>query len=222
MTNQLTNQPPPIAVEHLDQVIDPELRAEIGNPVPITFAATVVYLPLLVGGLLTSIFWTKTITTEPWSPRGLLIDVAAGAAIALVLVLVTYVLARAVKPFELLEREFRTILGHLSHRQIIWIAVLSGAAEELLFRGTLQPWLTGLWGAPAALVVTSLVFGLLHFVPDRVFLPWTIFATVVGFLCGGLFQVFGSVIPPAVAHTLLNAINLELIVNGGRRRHPRG
>jgi membrane protease YdiL (CAAX protease family) len=213
----MTNTPPPIAADHLDHMIDPELRAEIGDPVPITFAATVVYLPLLVGGFLTAIFWTKTITAQPWSTRGIAIDIAAGAATALMLVLVTYVLARAVKPFELLEREFRAILGHLSHGEIIWIAVLSGAAEELVFRGTLQPWLTGFWGPPAALVATSLVFGLLHFVPDRVFLPWTAFATVVGFICGGLYQVFDSVIPPAVAHTLLNAINLELIVNGGRR-----
>lgn len=213
----MTTPPTQIAAEQLDQVIDPELRAEIGDPVPITFAATVVYLPLLAAGLLTSIFWTKTITSEPGSTRGIVIDVGVGAAVALMLVLVTYVLARAVKPFELLEREFRAILGHLSHREIIWIAVLSGAAEELVFRGTLQPWLTGLWGPPAALVVTSLVFGLLHFVPDRVFLPWTAFATVVGFICGGLYQVFDSVIPAIVTHTLLNAVNLELIVNGGRR-----
>jgi uncharacterized protein len=214
----MTHPNTPIAVEHLDQVIDPEMRAEIGDPVPITFAATVVYLPLLVAGLLTSILWTKTLTTEPWSARGIVVDIVAGAVTALVLVLVTYLLARTMKPFEVLEREFRTILGHLSHGQIIWIAVLSGAAEELLFRGTLQPWLTGLWGPSAALVVTSLVFGLLHFVPDRVFLPWTVFATVVGFICGGLFDVFGSVIPPAVTHMLLNAINLELIVNGGKGR----
>jgi len=64
------------------------------------------------------------------------------------------------------------------------------------------------------LIVTSVVFGLLHYVPDRVFLPWTVFATIVGFICGGLYQATHSVVAPIVAHTLLNAINLTLIVNG--------
>jgi membrane protease YdiL (CAAX protease family) len=146
-----------------------------------------------------------------------MLEMGIGAAVALVLVLVTYVLARTLKPFELLAREFHEILGHLSRRDIIWIAVLSGAAEEVVFRGTMQPWLESLWNPTAALVVTSLVFGLLHYVPDRAFIPWTVFATIVGFICGGLFMIFDSVITPAVTHTLLNAINLELIVNKERR-----
>jgi membrane protease YdiL (CAAX protease family) len=177
-----------------------------------------VYLPLLVAGLLTSIFWTDTIPGATSSSTGILVEIGTGAAVAVVLVLVTYVLARVVKPFEMLAREFQAILGHLSRRDIMWIAALSGAAEEVVFRGTLQPWLAGMWGDVAALVVTSLVFGLLHYIPDRVFLPWTVFATVVGFICGALFITFGSVIAPAVTHTLMNAINLELIVDRDRRR----
>jgi len=140
------SDPSSISSDQIDQLIDPELRAEIGNPVPVTFAATVVYLPLLVAGLLTSIFWTHTIPGSIRSFGQLAIEVAAGTIVALVLVAVTYVLARTLKPFELLEREFHAILGHLSQRGIIWIAILSGAAEELVFRGTIQPWLTGLWG----------------------------------------------------------------------------
>jgi membrane protease YdiL (CAAX protease family) len=171
-----------------------------------------------VGGLLTSIFWTKTIPGPVVSTAGITIQAGAGAAIALLLVMATYVLAHTLKPFEVLEREFRAILGHLSRRQIVWIAALSGAAEEVVFRGTMQPLLAGLWGPVPGLIVTSLVFGLLHYVPDRVFLPWTIFATLVGFICGGLFMVSGSILAPVVTHTLLNAINLELIVNGDRRR----
>ena len=205
-----------VSDSNIDRLIDPELRAEIGNPVPVTFAATVVYLPLLLAGLLASLFWTKTIPGSFVSPAAAAVEIAAGAGVALFLVAATYALERCLKPFELLAREFRAILGHLSRRQIVWIAMLSGAAEELVFRGTLQPWLGGMIGTTAALIVTSLVFGLLHFVPDRVFLPWTIFATLVGFICGGLFVVFDSVIPPTITHTLLNAINLELIVNRDR------
>ena len=198
-------------------MIDPEVRAEIGDPVPITFAATVVYLPLLAVGILTSILWTGSLPGAAGTVKGALTQAGLGGIVALALVAVTYVLARTLKPFELLEKEFRTILGRLSRRETAWIAVLSGAAEEMLFRGTLQPWLASHWGPTAALVTTSVVFGALHYVPDRVFLPWTLFATVVGFLCGGLFMASGSVIAPVVTHTLLNAINLELIVTSTRR-----
>lgn len=204
----------------LEQLIEPELRKEIGDPVPLTFAATLVYLPLLAIGLVTAILWTRTIPGGTRNATRLLAEIGVGAAVAAVLVMVTYVLARRVKPFELLADEFRAILGHLSRRQILWIAVLSGAAEECLFRGALQPWLAGMWGPVGGLVVTSLVFGMLHYVPDRVFLPWTVFATVVGFICGGLFVVFDSVVAPIVTHTMLNAINLELIVNDDRARKP--
>jgi membrane protease YdiL (CAAX protease family) len=201
-------------------LIDPEVREEIGNPVPVTFAATVVYLPLLVAGILACFFWQETIPGPNPTLKRFALEIGLGVAVALVLVLVTYVLARTLKPFTVLAKEFRAILGHLSRRDIMWIASLSGAAEEVVFRGTLQPWLGGLWGPAAGLIVTSLVFGLLHYVPDKAFLPWTIFATVVGFICGGLFLAFGSVVTPIVTHTLLNAINLELIVNGDRREAP--
>ena len=46
--------------EELDSLIDPAIRSEIGNPCPVTFAATVVYAPLMVVGLVLSAFVTKT------------------------------------------------------------------------------------------------------------------------------------------------------------------
>lgn len=208
---------PAVRSEQIETLIDPEIREEIGDPVPVTFAATVVYLPLLVGGLLLAVFWTRTIPGGDRSLSDVMVEVGIATGVALFLVGTTYLLARTIKPFELLAVEFRAILGHLSLREIVWIAILSGAAEEIVFRGTVQPWLTGLWGRTSGLVVTSVVFGLLHYIPDRAFLPWTIFATAVGFICGGLYHLFDSVIAPVVTHTLLNAINLALIVHVGPR-----
>jgi membrane protease YdiL (CAAX protease family) len=91
--------------------------------------------------------------------------------------------------------------------------VLSATAEECLFRGTLQPWL--------GYVPTSILFGLLHFVPIRVFLPWTAFAMIAGFVFGALFGGTGNLITPIVAHALVNGVNLHLIVRG-RRAPPAG
>ena len=58
----------------------------------------------------------------------------------------------------------------------------------------------------------SLIFGAIHFVPRRAFYPWTIFAIVVGFFFGALFEWTGNLIAPVVAHTLVNAVNLPLLV----------
>jgi uncharacterized protein len=177
----------------------------------------VVYLPLLGVGLLLAIFWTGSIPGPSRPASQWLVEIGVGAAIALVLVGVTYVLGRTLRPFRMLARQFEEILGQLSHRQIIWIAALSGAAEEVAFRGTLQPWLGSLLGPVPGLVITVLIFGMLHFVPDRIFVPWTVFALVVGLICGVLFLHYESVVAPVIAHALLNAINLELIVNGAGR-----
>lgn len=44
----------------------------------------------------------------------------------------------------------------------LWVAALAGVGEEALFRGMLQPWLESHWGWPAGLVLSNLLFGLVH------------------------------------------------------------
>ena len=58
------------------------------------------------------------------------------------------------------------------------------------------------------MVLASLIFGFVHFVPDRRFLPWTASALVMGFVLGGLLELTGSVIAPITAHVLVNFFNL--------------
>ena len=91
----------------------------------------------------------------------------------------------------------------LTPGQILLIAAASSVGEEAFFRGAVQPWL----GLP----VTSVVFGLLHVGPSRVFLPWTTMALIMGFALGLLFSWTGSLIAPVLCHGLINAINLRRI-----------
>ncbi len=212
LQNAMPDQPL-IPDEQVATLIDPDLRREIGDPVPVKFAATVVYLPLLLLGVGTSAFWLKTVPGPNLNLRTIAIDLSAGTGTALVLVIVTYLLAKYVKPFHELGREFSNVLGTMSTREVLQIGALSGAAEELVFRGTMQPWLAGHMGTGSAIAVTSVVFGLLHFVPYRVFFPLTGFATVVGLICGALFEMNHTIVAPMVAHVLLNAINLWLLVS---------
>lgn len=199
--------PKSVPDEEIDTLIDPDLRQEIGNPCPVSFAATVVYAPLMVLGLLICGFATKTVP-PPGDLHRIATDIAIGLAVAVGVVLVTFVLARAIPALQSMEIAFRRTLGPLSTGEIIRIALLSGIAEELLFRGALQPW--------AGLIVTSILFGILHFVPDKAWFPWTIFATAFGFLAGWLFEERGSLVAPMVAHVFVNLANLALIVSGRR------
>ena len=188
--------------------IDPDILDEIGDPVAVPFAATVVYVPLLLLGLILSIFWQKTIRAEFAPLQDILNWTGLGVGTGLVLVGLTWAIGRFLPALRELEIEFQKVLGPLECRQIIWLALLSATAEECLFRGTLQPWI--------GYVPTSILFGLLHFVPIRVFLPWTAFAIVAGFVFGALFDHTGNLIAPIVAHALVNGLNLHLIVRGKR------
>lgn len=99
-----------------------------------------------------------------------------------------------------LEAEFRRILGRRRPVEVVIVALFSGTAEEAFFRGAMQD----AWG----LVLTSLVFGGVHFIPRRIYLPWTFFAILVGFLLGSIYEVTGNLYAPIVAHVTINALNL--------------
>ena len=84
------------------------------------------------------------------------------------------------------------------------MAVASGFSEELLFRGALQP--------RVGLLVASVLFGAVHFVPRRQLLPWTGFAIAVGLLFGWMFETTGNLVAPVVAHCVVNGVNLPLLI----------
>lgn len=102
-----------------------------------------------------------------------------------------------------LHRNFRELVGELSSREILVLALASSIGEELLFRGALQPAL-GLW-------VQAAIFALLHIGPSRQFLPWTLWAFAMGLVFGLLFEWTGNLGGPIVAHFAINFLNLHYI-----------
>jgi len=129
---------------------------------------------------------------------------ASGVAVALVVIVLTRVLVRRAEWAKRLHGEFRALLGPLSGPEIAVFALTSGVAEEMLFRGAMQP-AFGLW-------LSGLVFGLVHVGPRRSFLPWTIWATLMGWVFGALYAATGELLAPVVAHFLINYENLHFIV----------
>ena len=124
--------------------------------------------------------------------------------IGLAVVVASRLAVRHVHWAQRLHRDFRSILGELSGKEILILALASSVGEELLFRGALLPWL-GVW--PQALI-----FAALHVGPGRRFLPWTLAAFVVGVGFGFLVHWTGDLGAPIMAHFIINYLNLSFIV----------
>ncbi len=131
-------------------------------------------------------------------------DLGAGLGAGGVIVVLSHVFTRLTRWGEELARAMAEALGPISIPDAILLACASGLAEEMFFRGALQP--------RVGLVAASLLFGVVHFVPRREFLPWTGFALVVGFGLGALYDATGNLLAPVVAHTVVNGVNLPLLV----------
>ncbi|MDY0059330.1 MAG: CPBP family intramembrane glutamic endopeptidase [Myxococcota bacterium] len=101
------------------------------------------------------------------------------------------------------------LLGPLDGGTIFLLAGFSALGEELFFRGAMQ----SAWG----LLPTALVFGLAHLGPERLFLPWTLVAGVLGLGLGLLTEVSGNLLGAVLAHFTINYFNLHLI-DAWRRR----
>jgi uncharacterized protein len=130
-------------------------------------------------------------------------DLSLGLACAAGVIAVSQAITARTRWGAALERELARALGPLTLGECVALAALSGVAEELFFRGALQPRL-GWLGA-------SVLFGLAHFPPRRALWPWTGAALVAGLLLGALFAATGNLVAPITAHAAINAVNLRLL-----------
>ena len=104
-----------------------------------------------------------------------------------------------------LEARLAQAMGTLSAAEAVALALLSGFAEELFFRGALQ----GTLGWVAA----TILFGLLHSGPGKAFRLWTLFALLAGGVLGLLMEWRGNLLGPVAGHFLVNAVNLRRLAS---------
>lgn len=89
---------------------------------------------------------------------------------------------------------------------LLWLGLLPGLSEELLFRGVM---LSALGMNGLAVVVSSLVFGVLHLSNIQQW-PYVVWATIVGLALGYAAIATGNLLVPIVAHIITNWVSSGL------------
>ncbi len=102
-----------------------------------------------------------------------------------------------------LEELFASLLTPIPIPAILMLSLLSSVGEELFFRGALLN--------QFGLIISSLLFGLVHFPIYRSMIPWTIMASLMGFVLGGLYLYSGNLLAPIALHFLINFLNIWAI-----------
>lgn len=148
-------------------------------------------------------FGDFSIFTWRWNERDLLVGVGLGLIITVLsgLTYRFYPLYRKSADYYL-----DLVLKPLVLPDIIWLGLLPGLSEELLFRGVMLP---ALGADHVAVIVSSLCFGVLHLSGSQQW-PYVIWATIVGLILGYSAILTGNLLVPIVAHIITNLISSYL------------
>lgn len=174
-----------------------------------------IYLLLLCAiGAIHKLYFGEPLTTlwlaDPYPPTEfsdqtylLETDVLIGITLGLTVVKLSRWLSTHTEWAKRIDLDFASYFGEQSAFTLTGIAVMSSLCEEVVFRGWLQDLVGFAWA--------SLIFGLLHIPPQRSHWPWTLSATIMGFVLGALYSWRGSVTSPFIAHFTINYFNLHAL-----------
>ena len=118
---------------------------------------------------------------------------------------------------EFLARELAPSLSNLRWYDLVLLSILAGVAEELLFRGLLQPWIgRACQSESAGQFLTNLLFGLVHWVTPL----YALLACVIGYYFSWLMTLNEptNLLTPIVSHTVHDYLAFLIVVAEYRRR----
>ena len=129
---------------------------------------------------------------------------AIGVGIGLGVALLSSVIYEVWDSYRIAAQEYlQMVLQPLEPIDIIWLGLLPGLSEEMLFRGVALP---ALGMNAIALVVTSVVFGLLHMANTK-YLSYTVWAIAVGMMLGAVTIHTGNLLAAIAAHVTTNSLS---------------
>ena len=140
-------------------------------------------------------------------------SLALGLLLGVATILATRVIVPRAAWGRALHAELRPAVRGVAGGPLALMALASGVAEEVFFRGLLTPLL--------GVVLSSLAFGLVHQTRGRARWTWAVWAGVMGLLFALVFELTGSLLGPVVAHVLINGANLRFLRDTDIERPPR-
>lgn len=138
-----------------------------------------------------------------WDEKHLLLGIALGVSITLLSALAY----RFSVPYrKSADYYLEIVLKPLAIPDLIWLGLLPGLSEELLFRGVMLP---ALGADNLAVIVSSLCFGVLHLSGPQQW-PYVIWATIIGVILGYSVLLSGNLLLPIVTHIVTNLFSSYL------------
>jgi uncharacterized protein len=163
-------------------------------------AMGVTAIVLLLAAKLWLYFSPNSLLPVVWKPADLLLGIAMGVGITAASAIV-YRFWPAYR--QSADYYLELVLKPLVWSDLLWLGLLPGMSEELLFRGLLLPTL----GLNAiGIVGSSLCFGILHLSGSQQW-SYVVWATIVGMLLGFSAVATGNLLVPIVAHIVTNLVS---------------
>lgn len=129
------------------------------------------------------------------------LHVGYGVGLGLAITLASAVIYQLWPSYRLAANQYlKIVLQPLIWADLLWLGLLPGLSEELLFRGVM---LAAFGLNLVALVLSSLCFGILH-MGNRQQWPYVVWATVVGGILGYVALTTGNLLIPVTAHIVTN------------------
>jgi uncharacterized protein len=175
-------------------------EAESLSRTQVLIAMGVTAVVLLLAAKLWVQFGTVILLPLRWSP----IAVLQGLGLGIVITLASAVVYRVWAAYrQSADYYLALVLKPLVLPDLIWLGLLPGLSEELLFRGVMLP-AFGL--TLEGVIISSLCFGVLHLSSPRQW-SYVAWAATVGVLLGYSVLLTGNLLVPIVAHITTNLIS---------------
>ncbi len=183
------------------------------------------FVPVIAGTVLIGVaaFGFSLLLKTPFAaqfslePNDFLIGVIATLPLVLFLWWFTNTDIASLAAFRDSQIEFFASLGfEFTPARTALMALAAGISEELLFRGVLMTWMQYFMPLVVAVILSNIVFGILHM---RTAL-YALIAGCVGVYLSILFIATGNLLAPITTHILYDAVALEYTrraIAGARR-----
>ena len=115
------------------------------------------------------------------------------------------------------DEQLLPLFAETSVPALLAVSIAAGIGEELLFRGLILDGLAAWWQAPAAaVIVSSLLFGICHWLTHT----YALLATLIGLLLAVLFLWTDHLLAAIVAHAAYDFVALLYLTRSSGRRRP--